>query len=148
MKQAPRIPSPIPLMQVPDLRAHNTTYDWRMLFMLALGDEAVARWQLIMELGPKLAEQGTLWVNRRVSALPRRGSSPGCLPKGSLGHKNRLHHKRDVALGEDAGRTRKAAQTLAALGLSASAGCSRSTQPRRFAVNPMPLYRWPMGCIW
>jgi len=23
-------------MQVPDLRAHNTTYDWRMLFMLVL----------------------------------------------------------------------------------------------------------------
>jgi len=23
-------------MQVPDLRAHNTTYDWRVLFMLVL----------------------------------------------------------------------------------------------------------------
>jgi hypothetical protein len=31
------IPSPIPyLMEVPDLRAHNTTYDWRLLFMLVL----------------------------------------------------------------------------------------------------------------
>ncbi|MBO1438809.1 transposase family protein, partial [Meiothermus sp. CFH 77666] len=30
-------PSPIPyLMEVPDLRAHNTTYDWRLLFMLVL----------------------------------------------------------------------------------------------------------------
>lgn len=37
MDETPRIPSPIPyLMQVPDLRAHNTTYDWRMLFMLVL----------------------------------------------------------------------------------------------------------------
>ena len=37
MNETPRIPSPIPyLMQVPDLRAHNTTYDWRMLFMLVL----------------------------------------------------------------------------------------------------------------
>jgi len=37
MNKTPRIPSPIPyLMQVPDLRAHNTTYDWRMLFMLVL----------------------------------------------------------------------------------------------------------------
>jgi hypothetical protein len=37
MNETPRIPSPIPyLMQVPDLRAHNTTYDWRVLFMLVL----------------------------------------------------------------------------------------------------------------
>jgi len=37
MNETPRIPSPIPyLMQVPDLRAHNTTYDWRMLFMPVL----------------------------------------------------------------------------------------------------------------
>ena len=36
MNETPRIPSPIPyLMQVPDLRAHNT-YDWRMLFMPVL----------------------------------------------------------------------------------------------------------------
>ena len=37
MNETPMIPSPIPyLMQVLDLRAHNTTYDWRMLFMLVL----------------------------------------------------------------------------------------------------------------
>jgi len=53
MNETPRIPSPIPyLMQVPDLRAHNTTYDWRMLFMpvlMALGSGrtnvlAIAQW--------------------------------------------------------------------------------------------------------
>lgn len=37
MNEAKGIPSPIPyLMEVPDLRAHNSTYDWRMLFMLVL----------------------------------------------------------------------------------------------------------------
>ncbi|MBO1436051.1 transposase family protein [Meiothermus sp. CFH 77666] len=37
MKVTIQIPSPIPyLMEVPDLRAHNTTYDWRLLFMLVL----------------------------------------------------------------------------------------------------------------
>lgn len=37
MKVTKEIPSPIPyLMEVPDLRAHNTTYDWRLLFMLVL----------------------------------------------------------------------------------------------------------------
>jgi len=55
MNETPRIPSPIPyLMQVPDLRAHNTTYDWRMLFMLvlmALGSGrtnvlAIAQWTI------------------------------------------------------------------------------------------------------
>lgn len=36
-KEGKGIPSPIPyLMEVPDLRAHNSTYDWRMLFMLVL----------------------------------------------------------------------------------------------------------------
>jgi len=53
MNETPRIPSPIPyLMQVPDLRAHNTTYDRRMLFMpvlMGLGSGranvlAIAQW--------------------------------------------------------------------------------------------------------
>jgi hypothetical protein len=66
MNETPRIPSPIPyLMQVPDLRAHNTTYDWRMLFMLvlmALGSGrtnvlAIAQWvedqrDWLLALGP------------------------------------------------------------------------------------------------
>jgi len=51
----PKDTQPIPyLMQVPDLRAHNTTYDWRMLFMLvlmALGSGrtnvlAIAQWTI------------------------------------------------------------------------------------------------------
>ena len=54
MNETPRIPSPIPyLMQVPDLRAHNT-YDWRMLFMpvlMSLGSGrtnvlAIAQWRI------------------------------------------------------------------------------------------------------
>lgn len=60
--------------------------------------------------------------------------------------------KRDVALGEDACRTRKAAQTLAALrnlllGFLHVLGVPVLRSLRRFAVNPMPLYRWLMGCI-
>ncbi|MER3484554.1 MAG: hypothetical protein C4332_16825, partial [Meiothermus sp.] len=36
-REAKGIPSPIPyLMEVPDPRGHNSTYDWRMLFMLVL----------------------------------------------------------------------------------------------------------------
>ncbi len=56
------------------------------------------------------------------------------------------------ALGEDACRTRKAAQTLAALrnlllGFLHLCGVPALRSLRRFAVNPMPLYRWLMGCI-
>ncbi|GEM88550.1 transposase family protein [Meiothermus granaticius] len=37
MQTTIQIPSPISyLMEVPDLRARNTTYDWRLLFMLVL----------------------------------------------------------------------------------------------------------------
>jgi len=72
--------------------------------------------------------------------------------RGHWGIANRLHHKRDVALGEEACRTRKAAQTLAALrnlllGFLHVLGVPVLRSFRRFAVNPMPLYRWLMGCI-
>jgi len=74
------------------------------------------------------------------------------ISRGHWGIANRLHHKRDVALGEEACRTRKAAQTLAALrnlllGFLHVCGVPVLRSLRRFAVNPMPLYRWLMGCI-
>ncbi|RIH93150.1 transposase [Meiothermus granaticius] len=56
------------------------------------------------------------------------------LSRGHWAIENRLHHKRDVALGEDACRTGKGAQALAAL-----------RNLRCFTIHPMPLYRWLSG---
>jgi hypothetical protein len=70
MNETPRIPSPIPyLMQVPDLRAHNTTYDWRMLFMLVL-----------MSLGSKRTNILAIaqWME------DQRDSGTGCWPWGHI----------------------------------------------------------------
>jgi hypothetical protein len=69
------------------------------------------------------------------------------ISRGHWGIANRPHHKRDVALGEEACRTRKAAQTLAAWrnllpGFLHVCGVPVLRSLRRFALNPMPLYRW------
>ncbi|WP_337867283.1 transposase family protein [Meiothermus sp.] len=103
MKLNKPIPSPIPyLLQVPDLRVHNTTYDWRMLFMLvlmALGSGrtnilAIAQWMqdqrdwpLVMGFGRRktrtaLPAQATiyrfLWaLEQQVVALEKALQHPG-----------------------------------------------------------------------
>ncbi|AWR88096.1 hypothetical protein [Meiothermus taiwanensis] len=55
-------------------------------------------------------------------------------------------------LGEDACRTRKAAQALAALRNQLLGFLHRLDVPvlrsvRSFSVNPMPLFRWLSGCM-
>ena len=75
-----------------------------------------------------------------------------CQPGGHRAIENRLHHKRDTVLGEDACRTRKAAQSLAALRNLLLGFLHQRTTPvlrsvRSFSTNPMPLYRWLSGCI-
>ena len=75
-----------------------------------------------------------------------------CQPGGHRAIENRLHHKRDTVLGEDACRTRKAAQSLAALRNLLLGFLHQLTTPvlrsvRSFSTDPMPLYRWLSGCI-
>jgi len=65
---------------------------------------------------------------------------------------NKLHHKRDTVLAEDACRTRKAAQALAALRNLLLGFFHQLSRPvlrsvRSFSVQPMPLFRWLNGCI-
>lgn len=72
--------------------------------------------------------------------------------RGHWAIENRLHHKRDTVLGEDACRTRKAAQSLAALRNLLLGFLHQLTTPvlrsvRSFSTNPLPLYRWLSGCI-
>lgn len=88
-----------------------------------------------------------------LTSLSPEQANAATLARLSRGHwaiENRLHHKRDVALGEDACRTRKGAQALAALrnlllGFLHQKGVPVLRSLRRFAVNPMPLYRWLSG---
>jgi predicted transposase YbfD/YdcC len=89
-----------------------------------------------------------------VTSLSPAQADATTLARISRGHwaiENRLHHKRDVALGEDACRTRKAAQAMAALrnlllGFLHQLGVPVLRTIRRFAVKPMSLYRWLSGC--
>lgn len=72
--------------------------------------------------------------------------------RGHWAIENRLPHKRDTVLGEDACRTRKAAQSLAALRNLLLGFLHQLTTPvlrsvRSFSTHPMPLYRWLSGCI-
>ncbi|MBO1438560.1 transposase family protein [Meiothermus sp. CFH 77666] len=161
MKTTIQIPSPIPyLMEVPDLRAHNTTYDWRLLFMLVLmglgsGHTnllAIAQWVqdqrdwlLSLGLGRRasgraLPAQATLY--RFVWALEQYAAA-ATLARLSRGHwaiENRLHHKRDVALGEDACGSGCPAQP--APGLPSSKGRPCVAQPpslRRQSYAPVSV---------
>jgi predicted transposase YbfD/YdcC len=88
-----------------------------------------------------------------LTSLPPEQADAATLARLSRSHwaiENRLHHKRDVALGEDACRTRKGAQALAALrnlllGFLHQLDAPVLRNLRCFAVNPMPLYRWLSG---
>lgn len=88
-----------------------------------------------------------------LTSLPPEQADATTLARLSRSHwaiENRLHHKRDVALGEDACRTRKGAQALAALrnlllGFLHQLDAPVLRNLRCFAVNPMPLYRWLSG---
>jgi len=65
---------------------------------------------------------------------------------------NKLHHKRDTVLAEDACRTRKAAQALAALRNLILGFLHQHDRPvlrsiRSLSIQPMPLYRWLSGSI-
>lgn len=65
---------------------------------------------------------------------------------------NILHHKRDTVLAEDACRTRKAAQALAALrnlllGFFHQLSAPVLRSVRSLSAEPMPLFRWLSGCI-
>ena len=65
---------------------------------------------------------------------------------------NKLHYKRDTVFAEDACRTRKAAQAMAALrnlllGFLHQLGRPVLRNVRSFSVQPMPLFRWLNGCI-
>jgi len=87
-----------------------------------------------------------------LSPAQANAASLGGIGRGHWAIENRLHHKRDTVLGEDACRTRKAAQSLAALRNLLLGFLHQLTTPvlrsvRSFSTNPMPLYRWLSGCI-
>jgi hypothetical protein len=84
-----------------------------------------------------------------ITSLSPAQADAATLASLSRGHwpiENRLHHKRDTVLGEDACRTRKAAQSLAALRNLLLGFLHQLTAPvlrsvRSFSTNPMPLFR-------
>ena len=75
-----------------------------------------------------------------------------CISRNHWAIENKLHHKRDTVFAEDACRTRKAAQALAALRNLLLGFLHQLNRPvlrsvRSFSVQPMPLFRWLNGCI-
>jgi hypothetical protein len=110
------------------------------------------RWSRCTATRPTNAAVKSARKPTSLSPAQANAASLGGIRRGHWAIENRLHHKRDTVLGEDACRTRKAAQSLAALRNLLLGFLHQLTTPvlrsvRSFSTNPMPLYRWLSGCI-